>query len=131
MKRSFQGLFAATLTPMHADASLAIENVPGMVEFLIAQGVDGLYVCGSTGEGPSLTREERMAVAEAYIQAADGRVPVLVQVGQVGHRIPVLTPAHRIFGRSLGLAARLGTWACWIGVEIATDTSGCADQAAS
>jgi len=40
-----------------------------------------MYVCGSTGEGPLLTAQERMAVAEAYVKANDARLPVIVHVG--------------------------------------------------
>jgi len=40
-----------------------------------------MYVCGSTGEGPSLSSDERRAVAQAYVEAAAGRLPVIVQVG--------------------------------------------------
>jgi N-acetylneuraminate lyase len=38
-------------------------------------------VCGTTGEGESLSAAERSAIAEAYVAAAAGRLPVLVQVG--------------------------------------------------
>jgi N-acetylneuraminate lyase len=38
-------------------------------------------VCGSTGEGPLLTTEERKATAAAFVRAAAGRLPVVVQVG--------------------------------------------------
>ena len=75
------GLIAATFTPMREDGSLWLERVVDLVDLLVARGVDGLYVCGSTGEGPLLTGAERRAVAEAYVRAADGRVPVVVQVG--------------------------------------------------
>ena len=75
------GIVPAVFTPMQPDGSLNLDLVRPMTDQLIDQGVGGLYVCGSTGEGPSLTREERMAVAEAYIAAAEGRVPVIVQVG--------------------------------------------------
>lgn len=75
------GLIAATFTPMHDDGSLWLERVDDVVELLLARGIDGLYVCGSTGEGPLLTGAERRAVAEAYVKAARGRVPVVVQVG--------------------------------------------------
>ena len=43
--------------------------------------MDGLYVCGSTGEGVSLTSHERQQVAEAFVEAAGGEMPVVVQVG--------------------------------------------------
>lgn len=75
------GLIAATFTPMRDDGSLWLERVDAVVDLLVARGVDGLYVCGSTGEGPLLTGAERRAVAEAYVRAARGRVPVVVQVG--------------------------------------------------
>jgi N-acetylneuraminate lyase len=75
------GLTAATVTPLNGNGSLRLEQVGPMVEHLIRSGVSGLFVCGSTGEGVSLTDEERKAVAEAYVDAADGRLPVIVQVG--------------------------------------------------
>ena len=75
------GLTAATFTPFHANGSLNLAIVPNIVDQLINDGVKGLYVCGSTGEGVSLTREERMATAEAHIKASHGRIPVIVQVG--------------------------------------------------
>ena len=77
----FHGLIAATFTPLHDDGRLRLELVPEVVDRLLARGVAGLYVCGSTGEGPLLTGEERRAVAEAYVRAAGGRLPVVVQVG--------------------------------------------------
>jgi N-acetylneuraminate lyase len=68
-------------TPFHADGSLNLRRVRPMVDQLLSQGVAGLYVLGSTGEGPSLTTEERLRVAEAAVKAAAGRVPVIIQAG--------------------------------------------------
>ena len=76
-----RGLVAATYTPLSSDGSLNLEVIGSMTDHLLSQGVTGLYVCGSTGEGMSLKSSERMAVAEAYVRAASGRVPVIVQVG--------------------------------------------------
>jgi N-acetylneuraminate lyase len=81
MRNRLTGLIAATYTPMHPDGSLKLSLVPKIVDHLFNGGVSGIYVCGSTGEGPSLTGEERKAVAEAFIRASDGRLPVIVQVG--------------------------------------------------
>ncbi len=75
------GLIAATTTPFAEDRSLRLDDIVPMVDQLIASGVRGLYVCGSTGEGMSLRAEERRLVAEATISASGGRVPVIVQVG--------------------------------------------------
>jgi N-acetylneuraminate lyase len=81
MKYQLEGLIAATYTPLDKGGSLRLDSVPPIVDRLIAEGVSGLYVCGSTGEGMSLTGVERRQVAEAFIQAAAGRVPIIVQVG--------------------------------------------------
>jgi N-acetylneuraminate lyase len=75
------GLIAATFTPMRPDGSLNLAMAKPIVDHLIHSGVSGLYVCGSTGEGPLLTTEERKETAAAYVEAAARRVPVVVQVG--------------------------------------------------
>ena len=75
------GLVAATFTPMKSDGSLDLGRIPDVCNFVLSQGVSGLFLCGSTGESPSLTVDERMAVSEAYIEACAGRVPVVVHVG--------------------------------------------------
>lgn len=76
-----EGLVAATFSPMNQDGSLNLSMVPGVVEHLIGDGIAGLYVCGSTGEGPLMSGHERRQVAEAYISAVNGRIPVIVQIG--------------------------------------------------
>lgn len=75
------GIVPAVFTPMHPNGDLNLAQVAPIVERLVSQGAAGLYVCGSTGEGPSMTIQERQAVAEAYVQATAGRLPVIVQVG--------------------------------------------------
>jgi len=74
------GLTAATYTPMNADGSLNLSQIGPMVKHLHRQDVAGLYVCGSTGEGISLSGTERRMVAEAYVKES-GDLPVVVQVG--------------------------------------------------
>jgi N-acetylneuraminate lyase len=81
MLEKLTGLIAATYTPIHEDGSVDIKSIPANVDRLIAEGVSGFYVCGSTGEGVSLTVDERKAVAKAYVDATGGRVPVIIQVG--------------------------------------------------
>lgn len=79
--KKFTGLMAATYTPLGDNGDLNLDVVPAMVDYLIKSGVSGLYVCGSTGEGVSLSSDERRSVATAYVNAAHGRLPVFVQVG--------------------------------------------------
>ena len=60
MKTRLTGLIAATYTPLDDAGGLNLTGIPAMVDQLAHDGVSGLYVCGSTGEGISLTREERI-----------------------------------------------------------------------
>jgi 4-hydroxy-tetrahydrodipicolinate synthase len=60
-----RGVFAAALTPMHADFSVDIERLIGHYRWLLDNGCDGIAVLGTTGEANSFSVEERLAVIEA------------------------------------------------------------------
>nr|WP_233148412.1 dihydrodipicolinate synthase family protein [Rhodopirellula sp. MGV] len=81
LNQRLSGLIAAACTPFDSTGQINTEPIPSLVDHLIGCGTQGLYVCGSTGEGISLSTDERMRVAEAYVAAAKSRVPVLIQVG--------------------------------------------------
>lgn len=66
------GLIAAPFTPMHPDGSLNLSIIPDYYRFLKANGNTGAFICGSTGEGVSMTTDEKKAVAEAWAKAARG-----------------------------------------------------------
>lgn len=74
-------LFTAAVTPMRGDETVDRGALTSMLESDIRRGVEGLYVCGSSGEGVLLTEAERIAVAETAVTAAAGRVPVISHVG--------------------------------------------------
>jgi len=76
-----KGLVAAMFAPFKEDGLLNLSLVPGLVNKLIEDGLTGVFVCGTNGEGPNLTIEERMAVAEAFVKAASKRILVIVHVG--------------------------------------------------
>ena len=81
MKMKIQGLIAAAFTPFNEDGSLNLGLVPVLVEKLLQDGLKGIFVCGSNGEGPNMTTEERMKVAEAFVKAANKRLLIIVHVG--------------------------------------------------
>lgn len=64
--RRLEGLIAAPFTPMHTDGSLHLDLIPAYYNMLKANNVKGAFICGSTGEGVSLSMKERKAVAEAW-----------------------------------------------------------------
>lgn len=75
------GLIAAPFTPMNDDGSLALGRIPEIASHLNAEGLSGVFICGTTGEGASLTTEERKRVAEAWMKAPHGDLRVLVNTG--------------------------------------------------
>lgn len=76
-----QGLISATFSTFHTDGLVNLEPIPAIVDKLVDDGLKGIFICGTNGEGPNLTVEERMAVAEAYMASAKGRLSVFVHVG--------------------------------------------------
>ncbi|MFX1703964.1 dihydrodipicolinate synthase family protein [Chitinophaga sp. CC14] len=76
-----EGLIAAAFTPFHGDGSLNLELIPALTDKLVKDGLKGIFVCGSNGEGPNMTTEERMQVAEAFVKAARKRLLIIVHVG--------------------------------------------------
>ena len=82
-KKIIQGLIAAPFTPMHSDGSLHVELIPNYYSLLQKNGVNGVFICGTNGEGISLTINEKKAVAEAWAACTvdDASFTVLQLVG--------------------------------------------------
>lgn len=91
---SFKGVVAAPLTPFGDRGELRPDLVPAMVEFLLERGVRGLMVGGTTAEFITLETAERRELLESFIQAVDGRVPVIAHVGHVDRRKGALLAGH-------------------------------------
>jgi dihydrodipicolinate synthase/N-acetylneuraminate lyase len=77
-----RGALAAALTPLR-DAGEALDEaaVAPYVDFLVAGGVDGLLALGTTGEGFLLPVEQRLRVAQLYVETAGDRLQVAVHCG--------------------------------------------------
>lgn len=81
--RFLTGLIAAPHTPFTPDGALNVAAIPRQADILVANGVTGAFICGSTGESHSLTTAERMKTAEAW-RAAIGSRPLKLIV-HAGH----------------------------------------------
>lgn len=77
----FSGLMAAPFTPFTPKGEINPEIIPAYTEKLVSDGLKGVFVCGSNGEGPNMTMEERMLTAKAFTEAAASRLKVFVHVG--------------------------------------------------
>lgn len=58
----YRGIMSAIVTPMHDDESLNVDALATVVENQLQRGVEGFYCCGSSGEGPLLSLEERQRI---------------------------------------------------------------------
>jgi len=81
MARRIEGLVAAVFTPMHADGSLNLDVVERQARSLVAAGVCGAFLCGTTGEGVSLTTAERRQVAERWRATVGADFALVVHAG--------------------------------------------------
>lgn len=77
----FTGTGTALVTAFQADGSLDERALRRLVGRQIEAGIDFLVPCGTTGESPTLTREEHLRVVEITVEAAKGKVPVLAGAG--------------------------------------------------
>lgn len=81
MRFSLPGLTAAPFTPFTPDGRLAATRIPDLARLLAKNGVTGAFVCGTTGEGYSLTVSERQQVLQAWRAAAPANLKVIAHVG--------------------------------------------------
>ncbi|WP_438481328.1 dihydrodipicolinate synthase family protein [Oleiharenicola lentus] len=84
MKKSrfrLDGLIAAPFTPFDAKGAVNYTMVAKVAAHLRATGVHGAFVCGTTGEGSSLTSDERRKLAETWRRATKGKLKLIVHVG--------------------------------------------------
>lgn len=63
------GVYTAAVTPLKQNYSPDLEAVPSLLSFLAERGCHGILLLGTTGEGPSFSPEERLAILRAAIQA--------------------------------------------------------------
>lgn len=98
-----EGLIDAPFTPMDAEGNVNLKPIPAYAAMLKKNGLKGVFINGSSGEGYMLTDEERMAIAEEWISATRDMedFKVIVHVGSCCAR-----SSHKLAEH----AARIGAW---------------------
>jgi len=81
MRTLWTGCGTALVTPFAADGSVDEAGVSRLARRQIDAGIHFLVPCGTTGESPTLTDDERVRIVELVVAEADGRVPVLAGAG--------------------------------------------------
>ena len=79
-KTVFTGAATAIITPMK-NGGVDYEAFEKLIEWQIAQGIDAIVVCGTTGEGSTLTDEEHKECIRFCVEKVAGRVPVIAGTG--------------------------------------------------
>lgn len=75
---ALQGVIPPMITPLTPDRDVDVESTERLVQHMITGGVSGIFVLGSSGEGPWLTWSQQRKLLETTIAAANGRVSILV-----------------------------------------------------
>ncbi len=69
------------VTPFDQKGNIDFSKTEKLVNYLIANGSDALIVCGTTGESPTLTTEEKLAMFQFVVEKTDGRIPIIAGTG--------------------------------------------------
>ena len=77
----FEGVATALITPFGPDGSVNYAKLEELINKQIEDGVDGLVICGTTGESATLTEKEHMDVIRESVKFVNGRVPVIAGTG--------------------------------------------------
>src|SRR5688572_11481405 len=95
MRAQWTGVGTALVTPFRKDGSLDEPAVSRLARRQVEAGVHFLSPCGTTGEAPTLTDDEKVRIVELVVEAAAGRVPVLAGAGGYNTR-EVIELVHRM-----------------------------------
>ena len=77
----FGRIATAMVTPFDYKGHIDFSKTTQLVNYLIANGSEALVVCGTTGESPTLSKEEKIALIDHVVRAVDKRVPVIAGTG--------------------------------------------------
>jgi 4-hydroxy-tetrahydrodipicolinate synthase len=74
-------VITAMVTPFRADGTVDVEGFRELTTFLVDNGSDGLVVCGTTGESPTLSDEEKLGLFRAAVETVGDRATVIAGTG--------------------------------------------------
>lgn len=78
---SFATIVTAMITPFNAQGDVALDEARRLASWLVERGNDGLVVCGTTGEGPTLDTDEKLGMFRAVKQAVGNAARIVANTG--------------------------------------------------
>lgn len=85
----FGQVITAMATPFDSDGEIDFQATTNLVEYLINNGSDGIVVAGTTGESPTLSTDEKVALFVHVVTVADGRAKIIAGTGSNNTRASV------------------------------------------
>jgi 4-hydroxy-tetrahydrodipicolinate synthase len=77
----FKGSIVALVTPFDTQGAVDFKSLCALIEWHVASGTDAIVLCGTTGEAPTLSFEEKLSLFREGVRAAKGRIPILAGTG--------------------------------------------------
>ena len=96
-----KGLIDAPFTPFYENGEVNYEPIEAYAKLLVKNGLKGVFINGSSGEGYMLTDEERMKLAERWVEVAPSGFKVIVHVGST-----CVKSSHKLAAH----AQKIGAW---------------------
>ena len=81
MMKKFQGAITALITPMKENGDVDYDAFRRLIQFQIAEGIDGLVPLGTTGETPTLDDDEEELLIKTAVDEVKGRIPLIIGAG--------------------------------------------------
>ena len=101
MMERIKGLIDAPFTPFYENGEVNLEPIEAYAKMLVKNGLQGVFINGSSGEGYMLTEEERMLLAERWVAVAPEGFKVIVHVGSCCVKASRMLAEH---------AQKIGAW---------------------
>ncbi|WP_309380357.1 dihydrodipicolinate synthase family protein [Cerasicoccus frondis] len=91
---NIHGIIPPLVTPLNADGSLDFSGASRLIEHVIAGGVHGLFILGTTGEGPNLSYAHRRDYIDFVTEKVAGRIPVIVSISDTAYAESISLAEH-------------------------------------
>lgn len=92
--KGFEGAFTALITPFDENDSINENSLRKIIRYSLDNGISGFYVCGSTGEWPLLTLDERKRVLEIVKDEVKDKASIIVNVGCISTKFSIDLAKH-------------------------------------
>src|SRR5437867_1915 len=81
IRQQLRGTGVAIVTPFKADESIDFDALGKVIDFIISNGIEYIVTLGTTGEAPTLEKQEKLDIINYTFEKVNGRVPVVVGIG--------------------------------------------------